>query len=67
MIFEVTESRIQSEWLLALLDDGLADCVHQLADVETVLETVAVLSGKAHPLILDVNLVLLVVFEITSV
>ena len=41
--------------------------MHQLADVESVLKPVTVLPGKTHPLIRDVNLVLLVILEVTSV
>jgi hypothetical protein len=41
--------------------------VHQLADIVSILEAMAMLSGEAHALVLDIHLVPLVVLEVTPV
>ena len=66
-VFECVKSRIKSERFFRFLDYGLSYLVHKLADIESVLKPLSMLSVKLHPLLLYLNFVSLIIFNFSSV
>jgi hypothetical protein len=58
---------IQSERLLGLFDDCAADHVHDLSNIESVLNSLSVISMKSYSLLLHLNFVALIIFNISSI
>jgi len=67
LVFQVVKSSIERKRFLRFLDDCLAYHLHQSGNVEGVLNTLGVLTMEFNALLFDLNLVTLIVLEVTAI
>jgi len=67
LVLEVLQHRIECEWLLRLLEYYLPNGMHELANIDAVQQSLAVLSVELDLLPLDADLIPLVILQIASV
>ena len=67
LVLEVLQNRVKRERLLRFLENDFAHRVHELADVDTVEQPLAVLPVQLDLLLLHADLVTLVVLQVSPV